>query len=252
MEKSKYLLYSLFLVVFTLVLAILIPNTCFAQDKTREPGFEPYHNLELSFNLENIEVKKGESKATKLILKNCGNVPEVVSLEVKGELKEYVNMDQTVNVEAGGETSIFVKIVAESALELKTYSLIVQAHYSNMETTAKLNVIVVSGPITQKESGESAEASSTFFTGTGAVCMICLIFLAVMLIINIALLVWIYRDSKNRGMGNSGLWVLLVLLAGLVAYIVYFVVRPKGNLITCRHCEKKMLEHLDKCPHCKY
>jgi len=70
------------------------------------------------------------------------------------------------------------------------------------------------------------------------------------LALNIALLVWVARDAKARGMDNSVLWMLLVMVTGLLGLIIYFLSRPKGNLVPCPHCQNKRLEMSAKCPHC--
>ncbi|TLZ51636.1 MAG: zinc ribbon domain-containing protein [Methanobacteriota archaeon] len=36
--------------------------------------------------------------------------------------------------------------------------------------------------------------------------------------------IWVYRDAESRGM-NGVLWLLVVLVAGLIGIIIYFVVR---------------------------
>jgi uncharacterized membrane protein YhaH (DUF805 family) len=68
--------------------------------------------------------------------------------------------------------------------------------------------------------------------------------------LNIALLVWVARDAKNRGMDNSILWMILVMLTGLIGLIIYLLVRPQGNVIACAHCGNKRLQISAKCPHC--
>jgi ABC-type tungstate transport system substrate-binding protein len=68
--------------------------------------------------------------------------------------------------------------------------------------------------------------------------------------INVAILVWVARDAKDRGMDNAILWMLLVLLTGLVGLIVYLLVRPQGNLVVCPNCSNKRLQVAVHCPHC--
>jgi cytochrome bd-type quinol oxidase subunit 2 len=68
--------------------------------------------------------------------------------------------------------------------------------------------------------------------------------------INIALLVWVARDAKSRGMDNSILWMVLVMITGLVGLIIYILVRPQGNLVPCAHCKMKRMPVSAKCPHC--
>jgi amino acid transporter len=66
----------------------------------------------------------------------------------------------------------------------------------------------------------------------------------------IALLVFVARDAKARGMDSSVLWMLLVLFLGIIGLVIYLLARPKGNLIPCPNCGNKRLQASVKCPHC--
>ena|SRR5882724_932954 len=68
--------------------------------------------------------------------------------------------------------------------------------------------------------------------------------------LNVALLVWVAKDAKNRGMDNAVLWMILVMLTGLIGLIIYILTRPQGNLIPCPHCGNKRMQVSAKCPHC--
>ncbi len=70
------------------------------------------------------------------------------------------------------------------------------------------------------------------------------------LALNIALLVWVARDAKARGMDNSVLWMVLVMLTGLLGLIIYLLSRPKGDKIACPSCGNQRLQVSVKCPHC--
>lgn len=72
----------------------------------------------------------------------------------------------------------------------------------------------------------------------------------VIIVLNIALLVWVARDAKARGMDSSVLWMLLVMFTGLVGLIIYLFARPQGNIITCQYCGNKRLQASIRCPHC--
>jgi len=56
----------------------------------------------------------------------------------------------------------------------------------------------------------------------GGICLLAswLIFF----ILGLLLCVWVYRDAKSRGM-EAGIWVLVVVLAGILGLIIYLVVR---------------------------
>lgn len=85
-----------------------------------------------------------------------------------------------------------------------------------------------------------------------AVCSGCGIFLIALVVLNIALLVWVARDAKARGMDSSVLWMLLVFFTGLIGLVIYLFSRPQGNLISCPNCGNKRLQASVKCPHCGF
>jgi uncharacterized membrane protein YhaH (DUF805 family) len=85
-------------------------------------------------------------------------------------------------------------------------------------------------------------------------CLACggfMIFFAIALLaVNIAILVWVARDAKNRGMDNAVLWMVLVFFTGLIGLVIYIFARPQGNLVQCASCQNKRLQVSAKCPHC--
>jgi hypothetical protein len=66
----------------------------------------------------------------------------------------------------------------------------------------------------------------------------------------IVMMVFVMRDAKNRGMDSPVVWLVVILLAHFVGLIIYFLVRPGGNLVECEQCKNKKLESLRACPHC--
>jgi F0F1-type ATP synthase membrane subunit c/vacuolar-type H+-ATPase subunit K len=68
--------------------------------------------------------------------------------------------------------------------------------------------------------------------------------------LNIAMLVWVARDAKSRGMENSIIWMLLVLATSFIGLIIYVFVRPEGEFVACSNCGEKKLPKLVRCPHC--
>jgi uncharacterized membrane protein YhaH (DUF805 family) len=70
------------------------------------------------------------------------------------------------------------------------------------------------------------------------------------IVLNIALLVWVARDAKARGMDSAILWMILVMFTGLIGLIIYLFARPQGNVIACSHCGNKRLQVSAQCPHC--
>lgn len=69
-------------------------------------------------------------------------------------------------------------------------------------------------------------------------------------VINIAILVWVVKDAKARGMGSPIGWLVLVFFTGIIGLIIYFFARPSGELVYCEHCHNKRLKAMAKCPHC--
>ena len=59
--------------------------------------------------------------------------------------------------------------------------------------------------------------------GFGALGLICLVPI-IWLVIAILLCIWVYRDAESRGMSGA-LWLIIVLVAGLLGFIIYLVVR---------------------------
>src|ERR1035437_359440 len=56
--------------------------------------------------------------------------------------------------------------------------------------------------------------------------------------LNIALLVWVSRDAKSRGMDSPVIWMILVMVTGLIGLVIYIFSRPQGNLIQCTRSDK--------------
>jgi hypothetical protein len=72
----------------------------------------------------------------------------------------------------------------------------------------------------------------------------------VIIVLNIALLVWVARDAKSRGMDSAVLWMVLVMFTSLLGLIIYIFSRPQGELIRCASCGNNRLQASVKCPHC--
>ena len=87
-----------------------------------------------------------------------------------------------------------------------------------------------------------------------AACAACsggFLFLIVAIIaLNIAILVWVARDAKSRGMDSAAIWMILVMFTGVIGLIIYLLSRPQGNLVECANCQNKRLQASAKCPHC--
>jgi len=98
---------------------------------------------------------------------------------------------------------------------------------------------------------QSDDASAAAGAASCGICGSFFIFIFLAIIaVNIAILVWVARDAKARGLDNGVLWMLLVLFTGIVGLIVYLLARPQGNLIVCPNCGNKRLQAAVKCPSC--
>ncbi len=72
----------------------------------------------------------------------------------------------------------------------------------------------------------------------------------ILFVINIAILVWVARDAKARGMDSAVLWMILVFFLGPIGLVIFLFSRPQGNVIQCGHCGNKRLQASAQCPHC--
>jgi len=81
--------------------------------------------------------------------------------------------------------------------------------------------------------------------GTVALCGV----LIVLLVINIAILVWVVKDCQKRG-ASAGAWLVIVLLFGVLGLLAYLVARPKGKLVPYPECGKEKPITDPICPHC--
>ncbi|MDA0206792.1 MAG: PLDc N-terminal domain-containing protein [Acidobacteria bacterium] len=93
---------------------------------------------------------------------------------------------------------------------------------------------------------EDAAALGVCAAMSGALIMIPIVIIAV----NIAMIVWVAKDSKARGMENSIVWVLLVFFTSVLGLVIYILSRPKGDKVACASCSNMRLQSLVKCPHC--
>jgi hypothetical protein len=95
------------------------------------------------------------------------------------------------------------------------------------------------------DANNTASAAGALIGGTCG-CIGGLIGLAIW----IFLIIFVYKDAKSRGMDNAVLLTVVTAFTGLLGFIIYLLMRPKGKLIACPSCQKKRLEGSAKCPHC--
>lgn len=98
----------------------------------------------------------------------------------------------------------------------------------------------------QASDAEAAAACASCAGCSGIFLLVPILYFA----LNIALLVWVARDAKARGMDSAVLWMILVMVTSVVGLLIYVLSRPKGNLVKCAHCGNSRLQASAKCPHC--
>ena len=95
--------------------------------------------------------------------------------------------------------------------------------------------------------------ASAQYVADPAGCACCGTFLfipIVFLALSIALLVWVARDAKARGMDSAVLWMLLVFFLNVLGLVIYLLARPQGITVPCPNCGNSRLQASLKCPHC--
>jgi uncharacterized membrane protein YhaH (DUF805 family) len=115
------------------------------------------------------------------------------------------------------------------------------------------NRLLLTGSLLISATAAWAQQNEPNGAAAGAGCALCgsLIFIPIAIfVLNIALLVWVARDAKARGMDSAVIWMILVMLTSVVGLVIYLFSRPQGNLIQCSHCGNKRLQASAKCPHC--
>ncbi len=109
-----------------------------------------------------------------------------------------------------------------------------------------LAIASAAGCLALQDDASNAAGAAGCFACSGFLIFIVLAAIA----INVAILVWVARDAKARGMDNAVLWMLVVFFLGIIGLVIYLLVRPQGNMILCPNCGNKKLQASVKCPHC--
>src|ERR1035437_642936 len=121
--------------------------------------------------------------------------------------------------------------------------------HSGIKFFRLVTVLALFAPVAcfaQYNSGNPAGGAAACGGCCGTFILVPIVFLA----ISIALLVWVARDAKARGMDSAVLWMLLVFFLNLIGLVIYLLSRPQGNLIQCPNCGNQRLQASVKCPHC--
>lgn len=103
--------------------------------------------------------------------------------------------------------------------------------------------------LAQSRGDEGPAACASCGACGGSMIFIVVVILAY-IALSIALLVWVARDAKSRGMDSAVIWMILVALTNWVGLLIYIFSRPQGTLVQCPHCNNKRLQASAKCPHC--
>ncbi len=103
----------------------------------------------------------------------------------------------------------------------------------------------------QRQQEEAERACKVCGGGCGGGLLMMIVLAVTLLALNIALLIWVARDAKSRGMDSSVLWMFLVMFTGPIGLIIYFFSRPQGQLVRCPQCGGQRLQASAVCPHCR-
>jgi hypothetical protein len=116
-----------------------------------------------------------------------------------------------------------------------------------------LSTLMVSQLLLAQNNNNDPAAGCAACGGCAPACGGCgcyIVFIIALIALHVALLVWVARDAKARGLDDTLLWGILVMFTGLIGLLIYMVGRPRGNLIQCPSCQGKRLEASAKCPQC--
>ncbi len=101
-----------------------------------------------------------------------------------------------------------------------------------------------------EDAAAGAAACTACCGGAGVMIVVPIVVALVFLVLNIALLIWVARDAKNRNMDSSVMWMMLVMFTGPIGLIIYIFSGPQGNMKRCDDCGSSRLQASNKCPHC--
>jgi uncharacterized membrane protein YhaH (DUF805 family) len=108
--------------------------------------------------------------------------------------------------------------------------------------------------LAQNRGGQDDPCAAACGTGGCAGCtaapFVIILFFLALIILNVALLIWVARDAKARGLDNSVMWMILVMFTGLLGFVIYIFSRPQGNIVQCPNCKNNRLQASATCPHC--
>jgi len=112
-----------------------------------------------------------------------------------------------------------------------------------------VNVVLLNAGYVFAQRNDDADACAGCGVCGGSIVVMILV-PVIIIVLNVALLVWVARDAKARGMDSAVLWMILVMFTGLLGLVIYLFSRPQGNVITCQSCGNNRLQASARCPHC--
>lgn len=115
---------------------------------------------------------------------------------------------------------------------------------------ATFELLLVVSPLLAQTATPGAEEAAAACGICGGGVLLFFVVIVGLLALNIAMLVWVARDAKNRGMDSAVGWMFLVMFTSLLGLFIYILSRPSGNLVQCPHCRNKRLQASARCPHC--
>ena len=112
--------------------------------------------------------------------------------------------------------------------------------------TLRASLLLLAQSAFAQEELEDAAALSACAACSGVMILIPIVIIA----LNIALLIWVAKDAKSRGMDNAVVWMILVMATSVIGLVIYLNSRPKGELVKCAKCGNNRLQTSARCPHC--
>lgn len=116
---------------------------------------------------------------------------------------------------------------------------------------SSMTLLTLSGLAFAQNRGEPGAPETCAGCGVCGGSMVVMVLIPIaILVLNIALLIWVARDAKSRGMDSAVMWMILVMLTSLLGLVIYIFSRPQGDLVQCPNCKNNRLQASAKCPHC--
>ena len=102
-------------------------------------------------------------------------------------------------------------------------------------------------PTVQASADDAKAAVSAAITVTACLWIALVVGIAAA---QIYMVVWVIKDSRNRGLGDPAVWAIVLFTTSIVGLLVYIASRPQGVLVICHDCGNPRLEFARQCPHC--